>query len=161
MKTLAEVVAKPSGFDSLSNYMGEVPEKKWLCLLTQTRDGGCLERSNFRSAFKELGGKESDTVRIDRFGHWACGWWESLSVLEGSKEHKKALKIEEELEGYPVVSDDDFSELEWEEATAVWCSFSIKERVELCQKYKISIFEARHDYIPSDDTGELQQYLNQ
>lgn len=160
MKTLKSVVSNPSGMDSLSNYMGEIPESNWLCLLTQNRDSDCLTRSNFISALKALGG-ESDNVRIDRFGHWACGWWESLSVLEGSEAHKKALEIEKSLANYPVVNDDHFSNLQWEEATSFWKSMSIKERVELCQRFKINSLQARHDYIPSDDNGSLFDYLNQ
>lgn len=160
MKTLKEVVSNPSGFDSLSNYLGEVPESKWLCLLTQTRDSDALSRSNFRSALKELGG-ESDSVRIDRFWHWACGWWEALSVLEGSEAHKKAIQIEADLNDYPVVDEQDYSELQWEEATSFWCSLSIKERVELCQEYGINSLQARHDYIPQDDNGYLFEYLAQ
>jgi len=54
---LRDIVKNPSGFDSLSNYMGEVPEADWLCLLTRNRDSDCLTESNWRTALKELGGE--------------------------------------------------------------------------------------------------------
>jgi hypothetical protein len=127
---LKEIVSNPSGWDSLDNYAGAIPEPEWLCLLTQSRDSDCLTESNFRSALRELGG-ESDNVSIDRFGHWACGWWESLSVRAGSPEHEKAKEIADKLEDYPVVDEDDFSELEDETAQRVWCDcYSDRDRVE-------------------------------
>lgn len=79
MRTLRAVVERPSAIDSYANYMGERPEPEWYCLLTQTRDSGCLERSNFAVALEQLGG-EGENVTIERYGHWACGWWEALAV---------------------------------------------------------------------------------
>lgn len=158
MKTLKSVVSNPSGFDSLNNYVGEIPAEEWLCLLTQSRDSDCLTRSNFTSALKALGG-ESESVKIDRFVHWACGWWESLSVLNGSEAHKKAEEIERKLADYPVVNEAHYSELQWEEATNFWASIPIKERVKLCQRFRIPCLQARHDWIPQNDDGCLFEYL--
>jgi len=158
MKRLSDIVKNPSGFDSLANYFGDMPDNKWFCLLTQNRDSDCLTRSNFTSALEILGG-ESPTVKIDRFGHWACGWWESLSVAEGSEAYKKALEIEAKLKDYPLVNEDHFNQLQWDEATEYWNSLSIRDRVELCQRYKINSLQARHDIIPQDDSGALFEYL--
>jgi len=92
LKPLKEIVSNPSGWDSLDNFAGEIPEPEWLFLLSRSRDSDELTESNWRCALKQLGG-ESENVSIDRFGHWACGWWESLSVREGSPEHEKAKVI--------------------------------------------------------------------
>lgn len=133
---LKEVAKNPSGFDSFSNYAGEIPEPEWLCLLTRNRDSDCLAESNFRSALRELGG-ESETVRVDRFGHWACGWWEALSVRAGSPEHEIAKGISERLESYPVVNEFDFSELESETADEVWRNcYSESARVEYIREHR-------------------------
>jgi hypothetical protein len=43
-----------------------------------------------------------------------------LSVRAGSPEHEKAKVIADKLEDYPVVDEDDFSELEDETAEQVW-----------------------------------------
>ena len=126
---LSKIVKNPSGLDSLSNYMGEVPEDKWLCVMTRNRDSNCLTESNWRTAIKMLGG-ESESVRIDRFGHWACGWWESVSVLEGSDAQAIGEKISEKIDSYPVLDEEDFSNLEEEEAQEVWESFSTRERID-------------------------------
>ena len=130
MKTLYEIAANPSGFDSYSNYLGELPEKSLLVVLTRNRDSDCLSESNWECALKELGG-ESETVEIHRFGHWACGWWEALCVKAGSESEKIGAEIESSLSDYPVLNDEHFSELEQAEADRIWqCCYDEKERVE-------------------------------
>src|ERR1051326_6372873 len=150
MKPLDEVVAQPSAFDSLRNYIGETEFPDLDCLLTQNRDSNSLTRSNFESALKKLGG-ESDNVEVFRFGHWACGWWEALAVKRGTPEHKIAEDIAAKLEDYPVVAELHWSELEWEEASDYWASLRVSERFELCKRFDITLFAARHDYLPQDN----------
>jgi len=138
MKTLTplkEVVANPSGWDSFSNYAGEIPEADWLCVMTRNRDSDCLTESNWRTALKLLGG-ESESVQIDRFGHWACGWWESLSVKDGSVSVPIGEKIKTKLWSYPVLDEEDWSNLEMEEAGKVWKScFNNKERIKYIREH--------------------------
>lgn len=102
--------------------------------LSQHRDSDCLERSNFRSALKAIGG-ESETkrgVQVVREGHWAVGWVEWIAIPCGpSIALAKANEITEELDQYPVVSEDDWSELESEEANEVWSKcYDWRERLE-------------------------------
>ena len=153
MKPLIETVKNPSGFDSLSNYMGSTDFGNFYGFLTQNRDSDILTRSNFISGLEILGG-ESENVQIHRFGHWACGWWEIIAVKKGTKEFEEAEKIEKELLDYPVVNEDHLSLLEFNEACECWKNASISERVEMCQKYRVSIFKARHNEMPETPTGE-------
>ena len=51
------------------------------------------------------------------------------------------------------------SELETEEAEAYWESLPLSDRVELCQEAGVSIFQARHPYIPQDDNGYIFERL--
>jgi hypothetical protein len=144
MKTLYEVAENPSGLDSFSNYMGETPSKNKYVVLTRSRDSDCLTESNWECALEMLGG-ESDTVQIDRFGHWACGWWEALSVTKGSKEAVKAEEIESALSDYPVLCEDHFSGLEQSEANRVWHEcYDASERIEYIREnsYKFEF----HDF---------------
>lgn len=141
---LRDVVKNPSGFDSLSNYMGEVPEADWLCLLTRNRDSDCLTESNWRTALNELGG-EGEDVEIHRFGHWACGWWEALAVRDGSPQADIAREIHASLSDYPVLNEEDFSELEDEEAQRIWRDcYRDKDRLEYIrqnrQQFEFSSF---------------------
>lgn len=141
---LKDIVKNPSGFDSLANYMGEIPDFEWLCVMTRSRDSDCLTESNWRTALNMLGG-ESDNVRVDRFGHWACGWWESLSVKDGSPAHAIGEGIKDKIDSYPVLDEEDFCELENEKAQTLWESFRDKDRIEYIRKnrsqFEFSSFE--------------------
>lgn len=107
MEKLRDVIAQPSALDSLANYSGELPDDCWYCLLTRSRNSDCMEESNFEVALQRLGG-ESECVRVDRFGHWTCGWWESLSVKAESPEYKMAERLERGLDIYPIIDDEDY-----------------------------------------------------
>jgi hypothetical protein len=74
-----------------------------------------MAESNFESALEMLGG-ESKSVRVDRFGHWACGWFE-LILVNPKNEAKltKAYEIRKLLDEYPVLDDTDYYERENEE----------------------------------------------
>ena len=121
----------------------------------QHRDSDTLTRSNHRSILKALGG-ESDTVKVINDSHWAVGWVEAIYIHESDT---KALAIAEEiaegLDGYPVVDEDDWSELEHETAAKCWKAMCVSDRLYYCQKHEISVFAARHSYIPQDERGEL------
>lgn len=119
------------------NYCGcEWPEY-FSAGVGQYRDSDCLARSNFRIMLARLGG-ESETVRVVREGHWAVGWIEWIAIHEADSEAlREADRACEEMEGYPVLSDDDFSELEREEADSVWANcYSPGERLAYIRRYR-------------------------
>jgi hypothetical protein len=95
---------------------------------------------------------------IERFGHWAVGWVEYLLVKPGTEAEAVAEKLLARLEDYPILDEMHFSQLEWDEATDYWVSLPLAERVELCERYDVSIFAARHDYIP--DSTALYEHLS-
>jgi hypothetical protein len=146
-------------FDSYSSYGGSLDHANDFVLLSRTRDSGVLDNSNFDCAIKALGG-ESETVYTLRFGHWAVGWVEHLFI---DSVDKHAVKIAEEIESaladYPVLDESDYSDREWNLAAEIWEHMSISDRVELCQEYRLSVFAARHDWIPEKDNGSLFDYL--
>jgi len=125
--------------------------------LGRNRDSDLLTESNFECALQAIGG-ESDTVKIVRESHWACGWIEWIAIHESDC---KALEIADgiaaALESYPVVSEDDFCEREYEAAQSYWAELTVKERVELCRESELSIFAARRDYIPQGDCGYIYE----
>ena len=147
----------PTGFDAKGLLL---PSKQnWLVMpCGQNRDSGCLDQSNFETATTMLGG-EGENVEIHRFGHWACGWFEIIIVRPDTPQAEIAENIDCALADYPVLDDSDFSEREWNAATECWQSFSLSERVRECARYGISIFAARHESIPEDDSGGLFQML--
>jgi len=154
MQMLSEIVKAPTAWDSSSNYIGQSDFPGLVGWLTQNRDSDCLERSNFESALELLGG-ESETVEVHRFGHWACGWWEIIAFKLNTPAHEIALEIQDGLENYPVVDENHFSEKEWNEENEYWAGLSLDEKVKLCQGAGISIFQARHEYLPETNSGEF------
>lgn len=136
MQKLADLVANPSGFDSLANYAGDIPEPEWLVVMTRNRDSDILTESNWDSALAELGG-ESESVQVFRFGHWGCGWWEALAVKAGTNSEAIGQDIVNRVDSYPVLDEDDFSERESEEANRIWTDcYTIRERIEYIRKHR-------------------------
>lgn len=138
------------------SYFGaEWPE--YFVFIGQSRESSALERSNFECSLRALGG-ESDSVLVIRERHWAVGWVEWIAVHESNVE---AILAADEmacaLADYPVLDESHFSELEWAEAEQYWESLRLRERVELCAEAGVSIFAARRDYIPSDDSGFIYE----
>ena len=95
------------------NYIGKT-YCDYYVLLSRTRDSGLVEESNFWSALKALNG-ESKTVKVVRASHWLCGWIEMILIHESDKVSvDKGNEIEESLENYPILDEDDFYERESE-----------------------------------------------
>lgn len=136
MKTLHEIVANPSGMDSMDNYVGQTEFGNLEVLMCRSRDSDLLTESNWACALEKLDG-ESDNVVIHRFGHWACGWWEALCVEPNTPEYIIALDLEAHLADYPVLDEEDWSEREDEEAQTVWANcYSDLERVEYIRDHR-------------------------
>lgn len=86
-----------------------------IAVVGQHRDSEAIDRSNFTSALELLGG-ESDTVQVIRDGHWAVGWIETLRVnIADTEKLDIALNVIASLEDYPVLDEDNLSEIENEE----------------------------------------------
>lgn len=111
---------------------------------TQTRDSGCLARSNFRTQIRRL--KEANLEHeVHRFGHWGPGWVEIVLV---SPSDSAADTVESlECSDYPVLDDSDFSEAELEQEWSEFRSFGEREfrsalRVHLgCQEESLDILD--------------------
>ena len=132
---------------------------EWFVFLGQDRESDALTRSNFECGLARLGG-ESDTVRVVREKHWAVGWVEWIAVHESDAARLKAADdMLAALYAYPVLDEDHFSDLEWEEAAQYWRSLTLAERVNLCREAGVSIFAARRDYTPADDSGYIHETL--
>ena len=146
------------GWQMPDSYFGtEWPE--YYVFLFQNRDSDSLTRSNFMCALEAIGG-ESDTVQVVRESHWAVGWVEWIAIHQSDETAlEKAESILDDLKSYPVVNEDHWSNLEYEEACEYWERMSVRDRAEYCKRADISIFSARHPYLPQDDNGYLFELL--
>ena len=131
---------------------------EYFVFLSQSRDSDALTRSNFECGLEQLGG-ESSTVRVIRERHWAVGWVEWIGIHQNDTGAVIAAdEILSALSNYPVLDESHFSELEYAEAENFWQQLPLKYRVELCTKADISIFSARRDYLPRDDSGYIFEH---
>lgn len=142
-----------SSFDSADNYAGEHVDG--YIIAAQNRGSDVLTRSNWIVARDRF-----PTAEIYSFGHWACGWVEHLILALDAPDETliEAAEMIESLKEYPVLSDEHFSDLEYDEACEYWESCSMRTRIELCQHHGVSIFAARRDELPETPTGELCTY---
>lgn len=130
-----------------AHYSGEVwPE--YYVFLSQHRDSDSLTRSNFDCALKAIGG-ESETVQVVRERHWAVGWVEWIAIhQDDSLALSLASGIANRLDDYPVVNENHWSELEYQEACDYWASMSVRERARTAADCGVSVFSARRGYPP-------------
>lgn len=140
-----------------------------------TRDSDTLARSNFRVIARALGfadasdvpnydprdddSEPAPAVILTRAGHWACGWIDTLRIHTSAPEAllRAADEMIGALDDYPVADEDDFSDLEYDEASEYWAQASVSERVQILQRYAgstgetpSSIFAARRAELPGD-----------
>lgn len=101
------------GLDSFDNYIGEGSD--WVVVAVgRNRDSEILDESNFEAALDMLGG-ESETVQVNRYGHWGCGWFELILVDPKNKAAlKTAYQIKQLMAEYPVLDESDYFEREYE-----------------------------------------------
>ena len=142
------------------NYGGHV----WPCyyvFMHRNRDSDALTRSNFECALKEIGG-ESDTVEIVSERHWAVGWVEWIAIHQDDIEAlKRADRVMARLADYPVVDEDHYSDLEWDETMGLWENMTRGERIYWLDRAGLSIFAARRAEFPQDDNCVLFDMLRQ
>jgi hypothetical protein len=76
------------------------------------------------------------------------GWNGRGVVLDLLRVPADVLEAVEALESYPLVSEDDHSQLEWDAVTDSWSKDSISDRVRSLQDLGLCIFAARRDSAP-------------
>ncbi len=156
---------RPTPFDSAGLNAGD--QGNWLILLGHNRDSKIWEESNFDYAVKtlkaispEAGENEEGSIegdwQIHRFGHWACGWLEILIVRPGSPAHDAAVKMRADLERYPLLDEDDFSDREYTAKGEYWEGCDYEDRKALVIQAGLPISKARCKSMPQD----VDQYIN-
>lgn len=78
------------------------------------------------------------------------GWNGRGVVLDLLRVPADVLETVEALESYPLISEDDHSQLEWEAVSSSWSADSIADRVRTLQELGLSVFAARRDSAPAE-----------
>lgn len=173
MKTLELKHLKP--YVRPECYFGETYEGYYE-FIGQNRDSDSLTRSNFEVARERLEKIETENNDecgwiVSRQGHWICGWIEIIYIHQKANPEliQEAENMSEEMEGYPVLNEEHWSQLQGEERNAYWKNLSVRHRLEYIQEYNereagkyaqlVSIFAARRGYVPSN-SGSLDETLD-
>lgn len=137
MKTRKEQMTIVGTVDGYQNFMGDDSYyQDWYGVIGRSRVSDILEECNFEVALDMLGG-EGENVRVERYGHWACGWIEEIYVRPETEEYNIACKIEKSLEDYPILDEEKFSEMESAAANEVWRDcYSIRDRIEYIREHR-------------------------
>lgn len=113
-----------------------IPDRQdWLvapCI--STRDDCCLAESNWGILTRDVEAADEDGEdhEVHRFGYWACGWFEILLVRPDSKAAEVAAGIEERLNEYAILDEEDLCEREMLARTELWETLSLAERISVC-----------------------------
>jgi hypothetical protein len=104
----------PTGFDPKGLNCND--QQDWLVApVSINRDSGPLEQSNWEYVIADLERDHADTDwEINRFGHWACGWFEIILLRPGTSAADYATEIADDLQDYCVLDESDFCEKEHE-----------------------------------------------
>jgi len=162
------------------SYAGFSPVGDY-CILSRHRDSETVSESNWRVALSSFdaqpwdnghdGFEDRPMVYTWLASHCLVGWVEYLMVRADADEDTltRAGEIVCALSDYPVLSDDDLSELETERCDEAWSNLDLRGRLEVItypdgsrasyDGKPISIFAIRHDYPPSDDQGYIKEQL--
>ena len=150
---------KPTQFDS---HIAIEDREDWIVVpVTQHRDSGCFDKSNFATAQKILA--DGDT-EIHRFGHWGHGWYEILIAAPTLAE--KVDEIEYALANNSVLDENDLSERESEAMQNDWNNYgchdferalvaaieSLAEPTESDIEKELRIERERDDFCPEGPT---------
>lgn len=103
-------------------YWGE--SEDWLVAYGVHRDSDVLERANFEALRRiadagTLPENEDEKYRIESASHWVVGWTETLLInpkLDAETIARIDKKITDARENYPVIDDELYSDMEYEEA---------------------------------------------
>jgi len=158
MKTRKEQMESDS-LDGYNNFIGDDTDyRNWYAApLGQSRDSEILEQVNFKVGLEMLGG-ESDTVRVERYGHWACGWIEQVYVKPGSDAFGIAEDIVEQLANYPVLNEAALSEAEFNDYIESWSNYYESDFIKgLVDKFNLS--DEAEEALDSDKIRDLYESL--
>ena len=78
--------------------------------------------------------------------------------FENLSNRAEAGKVISDILATELYASQRFNVMEWEEAQNYWQQLPISYRVELCRDAEVSIFAARHDYIPQQDSGYIYEH---
>lgn len=153
----------PTPLDEVGLNAGE--QGDWLVAPCSTnRDASVLYRANWDALLGELErvDPEGNDYEVNRYGHWACGWFEIILLKPGSKCEQVGIETEEFLKDYPILCEDTYSKLELSEFDECWDRWLASDAMDSLIKcmedsgHDIEAFETDPDkYIPAQELDQM------
>lgn len=146
MHTYSDFV--PTAFDRNIPFRDE-RDTWFVAPCSQTRDSDALTRANFR-ALQDMLDDAGMEYEVHRFGHWGPGWFEILIVKPSDDARAFLEKVAKDLDDYPVLSEEEASAEEAEEAEETWRFAGMRCRIQYVRDAGLSIFAARREVPPAE-----------
>jgi hypothetical protein len=135
---LEELAGNWAQFDSFMWFDRPEDAHNWYLFYTHNRDSSVLEESNAAIILQVLSKPEySEDVREEDHNHFLVGWVKGFAVRcvgEDGKPTAAILQVWElakQLETYPCLDEDDYSQRQSEEADRVWKNcYDNRDRIE-------------------------------
>ena len=135
-------------YEKPENYIGDTHYGDYV-FLHQNRDSDLLTRCNFKLAYSRLLGLTVDSlddncnlpcdfehteysngISIVRERHWACGWLEYILISGNNLDAlEKARSMVDELNDYPILCEEYYSECRYKECFDYWESLNPSDRL--------------------------------
>jgi len=137
--------------------------------ISQNRDSNALDRSNFAVVSEDMLSRFPEDCEVMRFGHWACGWVESLIVRVLKTDYKPSMPVDWEfadafeaivewsnaLADYPIADEMHYSATEHDELIEFISNENYDSEVE---QHGITIeYEAWN--LPDDHAEQIASWL--
>ena len=138
---------------------------EWTLYHLDHRDSDLLSQSNAEVLRERLNALKNGDVHYTRLGHWACGYVHAamVRVLRDGKPtfHAEVLyQAERDLEDYPVLDDEHFSNLEEESYTAdlrekLRYEFKVDDPDDAIEKVREWLYINEPNAFGYDESGEV------
>ena len=131
------------------------------------RDSGVLDRANYEAFHRDIVTQYKEHFVSERMNHWAVGWIERTLVkvlhndVDGiiytniTEAFCETLSVLESLSDYPVLDDELYSDLEWQENVAIIENFApemIDRSIEgWSEKLLSALFDNDVEMVPDAD----------
>jgi hypothetical protein len=158
MQTFNAMHAKLNASGNPCAYWGEHGD--WLVAMGQHRDSDILTRCNWKVLVRLLDALEvEDAYVVESESHWAVGWVEHLLI---NPDCRAAVFIAEaamkQIEDYPILDEDAWSEMESDEAWEEWKSWGHRDFVDMLER-EFGLSSSTVDLL-MESKDELYTYLN-
>ncbi len=152
------------------NYMG-YDLSHYYILISKTRDSEMEELSNYESILsdmrlnftnKECEAEEEKGWCIASFGHWACGWVESIMIHESEEEIIEfGNEVQHDIQENGLYNEDDYyeREMEYRNENFVILAWNSDDSTTDRANYKVILEELKERF--PDDRIEEYDFLKQ